>query len=337
VIYRDLPTEEWLQFIDELGQCAVMDVCLAGGEPFIREDLSELIHAIVKNRMRFTIVSNGTLVNDPMAEIIAETRRCDSVQISIDGSCAAVHETGRGKGSFAKAVRGIKILQRHDIPVHVRVTIHRHNVNDLENTARFLLEELGLPGFSTNAAGYFGSCKKNGEDLLLKVAERQKAMETLLQLEQKYEGRITAQAGPLSEAHFWTRMEQGKQTDAPQFENGGHLTGCGCTWSKITVRADGTVIPCTMLAHLELGHINQDPLEKIWQESPILQNLRQRKTIPLTRFSACNSCNYIKYCTGNCPGLAYNFTGKLNRPSPDACLKKFLSEGGRIPGSARSA
>ena len=35
VEYHDLPTEEWLRFFDELGRCAVMDVCLAGGEPFI--------------------------------------------------------------------------------------------------------------------------------------------------------------------------------------------------------------------------------------------------------------------------------------------------------------
>ncbi|MDX1776130.1 MAG: SynChlorMet cassette radical SAM/SPASM protein ScmE [Desulfobulbales bacterium] len=337
VTYRDLPTENWLQFIDELGQCAVMDVCLAGGEPFIREDLPELIRAIVKNNMRFTIVSNGTLANDPVAEIIAGTGRCDSVQVSIDGSCAEVHETGRGKGSFARAVRGIKIMQGHGIPVHVRVTIHRQNVDDLENTARFLLEELGLPAFSTNAAGYFGSCRKNGEDLLLRVAERQKAMDILLQLEQRYGGRITAQAGPLSEAHAWTRMEKGKQADAPQFANGGRLTGCGCTRAKIAVRADGTIIPCTMLAHLELGRINHDPLERTWQQSPVLKNLRQRQNIPLAGFKECSSCSYVKYCTGNCPGLAYNFTGEPNRPSPDACLQKFLAEGGRIPGFVKSA
>ena len=55
VTYKALPIEEWLKFIDELGQCSVMDVCLAGGEPFIRDDLPDLIEAIVKNRMRFSM------------------------------------------------------------------------------------------------------------------------------------------------------------------------------------------------------------------------------------------------------------------------------------------
>ena len=331
VTYQDLSTEEWLQFIDELGKCSVMNVCLAGGEPFIREDLPDLIEAIVKNRMRFNILSNGTLINDNIAEFIAKTRRCYYVQVSIDGSSAEVHETGRGKGSFEKAVRGIKILQKYDIPIASRITIHRYNVHDLENTARFLLEELGLPAFSTNAAGYFGTCQKNAEDLLLRIEDRQKAMETLLQLEQKYNGRITAQAGPLADAHFWTRMEKARKESAPKFHNGGNLTACGCPTNKITVRADGVIVPCSMLSHMELGRINRDSFQDVWLKNDEMHTLRSRHHIPLENFEECAGCEYAPYCTGNCPGSAFSLTGQVNQPSPDACLQRFLAEGGKIP------
>jgi SynChlorMet cassette radical SAM/SPASM protein ScmE len=104
VEYRDLPTEEWLKFFDELGALGVMDVTLAGGEPFIREDLTTLLEGIVRNRMRFTLLSNGALIDDGMAAFIARTGRCDCVQISVDGSCAAVHDTCRGKGSFDRTI-----------------------------------------------------------------------------------------------------------------------------------------------------------------------------------------------------------------------------------------
>ena len=336
VTYQELPTEEWLQFIDELGQCAVMDICLAGGEPFIREDLRELITAIVKNQMRFTLLSNGTLINDNIAEFIAKTGRCDSVQVSIDGSCAEVHETGRGKRSFDKAVRGIKILQKHSVPLTVRMTIHRHNIHDLENTARFLLDELGLPGFSTNSAGYFGTCQKNAEDLLLRIEDRQTAMETLLQLEQKYNSRITAQAGPLADAHFWTRMEKARKESAPKFDNGGNLTACGCSSNKITVRADGMIVPCSMLSHMELGRINQDSFQDVWLTNREMQKLRSRHHISLDSFAECAGCKYTPYCTGNCPGSAFTLTGNVNQPSPDACLHRFLAEGGKIPDVEKS-
>ena len=133
VDYRDLPTAEWLRFFDELGSLGVMNVVLAGGEPFIREDLPALLDGIVHNRMRFSLLSNGALVTDEIAAPLADTHRCDYVQVSVDGSCAETHDACRGKGSFDGAMRGIRILQRHRVNVAVRVTLHRHNVNDLEN------------------------------------------------------------------------------------------------------------------------------------------------------------------------------------------------------------
>jgi len=83
---QDLPTSEWLEFFEELNRCAVMDVCFQGGEPFIREDFKELVEGIVRNRMRFSVLSNGTLITDETAEFLASTGRCNSVQVSIDGS-----------------------------------------------------------------------------------------------------------------------------------------------------------------------------------------------------------------------------------------------------------
>jgi SynChlorMet cassette radical SAM/SPASM protein ScmE len=331
VVYRDLPTDEWLKFFDELGSLGVMNVTLAGGEPFIRADLPELVEGIVRNRMRFSFLSNGTLIGDEIAAFIARTGRCEYVQVSVDGSCAEVHDSCRGQGSFEGAIRGIRTLQRHRIGVAVRVTIHRNNVYDLENIAHFLLDELGLPNFGINSAGYLGTCRLNADDVLLNTEERKQAMGTLLHLTAKYNGRISAQAGPLTDGRMWRRIEDARAQNAPAFHNGGRLTACGCPSSKISVRADGAIVPCTMLAHIELGRINHDSLAEVWQKSPALNQLRNRHTIPLAGFEFCAGCAYIPYCTGNCPGLAYSITGQIDHPSPDACLRRFLAEGGTIP------
>jgi len=331
VDYRDLPTEEWLKFFDELGALGVMDITLAGGEPFIREDMTALLEGLVRNRMRFALLSNGALIDDEMAAFIARTGRCEYVQISVDGSCAAVHDTCRGHGAFNGAVRGIRTLLRHRVNVAVRVTIHRYNIDDLENIAHFLLEELGLPGFGTNSAGYMGTCRLNADDVMLTIAERQAVMATLLRLAEKYPNRISASAGPLSEGRVWRQMEDARAQGAPAFPNRGRLTACGCPSSKISVRADGAIVPCNMLAHIELGCINHDSLAEVWQNSPALNQLRNRHTIPLAGFEFCAGCSYIPYCTGSCPGLAYTITGQVDHPSPDACLRRFLEEGGTIP------
>ena len=126
----------------------------------------------------------------------------------------------------------------------------------------------------------------------------------------------------------------GGGTDAGQAgisQSGPPYRAAAARAAKSAVRADGAIVPCNMLAHIELGRINHDSLAEIWQNSPALNQLRNRHTIPLTEFEFCAGCSYIPYCTGNCPGLAYTLTGKVDHPSPDACLRRFLEEGGAIP------
>ncbi|MBN2123478.1 MAG: radical SAM protein, partial [Deltaproteobacteria bacterium] len=177
---RDLSGEEWLRFFEELNRCRVLSVTLQGGEPFSREDLRELIQGIVRNRMRFDILSNGTLITDEWADFLSSTGRCNGVQVSIDGAGPQAHDAFRGKGSFQRAIRGIEALRRGDLPFTVRVTVHRENVRRLEEIAEFLLEDMGLRGFSTNSASFFGLCRNPAERVQLTVEEHSLAMETLL-------------------------------------------------------------------------------------------------------------------------------------------------------------
>jgi Fe-coproporphyrin III synthase len=331
VTYHDLPASAWLSFFDELGRLGVMDVTLTGGEVFTRPDLRELIEGVVGNRMRFRLLSNGALIDDEMAAFIARTGRCDSVQISLDGSRSETHDAARGQGAFEGAVRGVRTLQRHGIKVALRLTIHHSNVDDLEAAAHFILEELGLRAFSTNAAGYLGNCQRHADELLLTTAERQQAMAALARLARQYPGRISAAAGPLADDRLWRAMQAAQAQQAPPFANGGRLTACGCTFNTLAVRSDGVIIPCSLLPHIELGRINQDALADVWQNHPALNDLRARRSIPLAQFDFCAGCGYQPYCTGNCAGLAYTLTGQVNHPSPDACLRAFLQAGGALP------
>jgi SynChlorMet cassette radical SAM/SPASM protein ScmE len=328
---HDLSKEEWIQFFEELNRCAVLDVTISGGEPFYRKDLKEIIDGIVRNRMRFGILSNGTLIDDEMSEFLASTKRCNSVQVSIDGSIPTTHDSFRGKGNFVKSVNGVKSLQKYNINVTVRVTIHRHNINDLESVAKFLLEDMGLPNFSTNSASYMGLCRQNVEQVQLTPAERNVAIETLLKLCKQYNGRISATAGPLAEGRAWIEMEKARREGREAIPGRGYLTGCGGPLSKLAVRADGIITPCGQMGHFNLGRINQDNLREVWQNHPELKRIRERREIPLSEFEFCDGCEYINYCTGSCPALAYTLIGIDNHPSPDSCLRRFLEDGGKLP------
>lgn len=328
---QDLSTKEWLRFFEEMNRCAVFDVTLQGGEPFFRKDLKELINGIVRNHMRFSILSNGTLINEEMASFLASTGRCNGVQVSMDGSVPATHDALRGKGSFYKAINGVKYLQKHHVPVSVRVTIHRKNVRDLDGIAGLLLDDMGLDHFSTNSASFMGLCRQNAEMVQLSIEERSLAMESLLKLYRKYHGRISATAGPLAEGISWLEMEKALYRGEKSMPGKGYLTACGGPMEKIAVRADGVMVPCIQMSHIPLGRMNEDDLKEIWQNHPELKRLRDRCNVPLSQFEFCRNCKYIHFCTGNCPALAYTIMGDENHPSPDACLKRFLEQGGRLP------
>jgi SynChlorMet cassette radical SAM/SPASM protein ScmE len=331
-INPDLPAGDWLAFFEELKECSVMGITLGGGEPFIRGDILEIIDGMARNHMRYSILSNGTLITDDIAAHIAATGRNDYVQVSIDGGAPPVHDIHRGKGNFLKAVEGIRTLQEHGVKATVRVTINRDNVRELENIARFLLVDLGLAGFSTNSATYMGLCRQNPESIQLNTPERMLAMSTLLRLDQEYGGRITGTAGPISEARMWREMEQARRDGKASLPGRGYLTSCGGLFSKLAVRADGVIIPCTLLSHIELGHIGRDRIADVWTRHPEVLKMRSRRDMPLSDFDQCRGCAYVNYCSGSCPAVAYNITGDTYRPSPDACLRLFLEEGGIIPG-----
>lgn len=330
---HDLPTDEWLNFFKELNQAAVLEVILSGGEATIRDDFQELVNGIVHNRMRFSILSNGTLINDKLAAFIAKTGRCNSVQVSIDGPSGKIHDMTRGAGSFSAAIEGLKSLMRHGIPCTTRLTLSRYNYKYLEDTARLLLDDIGLPGFSTNTASLFGMCQKNADDVALRPEEYAEAMAIHLKLQKIYGGRISAQAGPLSSLKHWRKMEQNLQTHTPAVPGCGHLNSCGGVFSTMAVRADGVFIPCGQLSHIEMGRMNHDSLTDVWQNHPEMRRLRDRQQIALDDFEFCRGCQYIPYCRGGCPANAHSLTGKENLPvpSPDSCYRRFLSAGGPLP------
>lgn len=328
---QDLSTAEWCMFFEELGRLAVMEVCIQGGEPFLRDDLTELLNSVIRNRMRFTILSNGTLIDEKMASFLSSSGRCAGVQISIDGSHAAVHDALRGAGAFAKAMNGLCNLRKNRVKTTVRVTVNKYNVTDLDQIATFLLDDLGLPSFSTNSASYMGLCRQFSDEVQLTVDEHTTAMAELVRLNKKYSGRIRAMAGPLTNAMMWAKMDKARKGGRNEMPGCGRLTSCGGVLKKLAVRSDGIIVPCLLMSHIELGRVTIDDVRTLWQEHPELARLRERRSASLSDFEFCQGCEYTHYCRGSCPSLAYALVGNDFHPNPDACLRLFLRRGGRLP------
>ena len=332
---RDLPAERWLAFFRELESLAVRSLTLSGGEIFMRSDLWELIDGLVAARMRYSILTNGTLMTEETIARLgqgARRRRLDSIQVSIDGSCAEIHDASRGKGSFEKALRGLRLLKAAGFPATARVTVNRHNVGDLENAVRLLLDDMGLARIGTNDAMPMGTGCARREDIVLLPAQRPEAMRTLVRLEQAYPGRIQATAGSLALWHMFREMEEARASGQKTRRwKMGCLSSCGCMFAKLAVHHDGMIVPCNMLAAASLGTIGETPIRVLWQDHPLLKEMRGRGEIPMDQVPGCAGCKWIPYCSGGCPATEYTRTGDLYAANPECCYRKFLEECGGLP------
>jgi len=326
---RELPTERWMEFFKELGTLGVQRVLLSGGEVFTRPDLLILIDGIIINRMRYSLCSNGTLITDEVIASLMEGKRLlrlDSIQISIDGSCAAIHDLSRPPKSFDRALHGLRLLVEAKFPATVRVTLNHHNINDLENIARLLIDDVGLQSFSTNEVMAMGTAQCHGEDIILSKDERRRAMRKLTELNERYDGRIGATAGPLALARMVSDIEQRLARGETEIPGRGMLCSCGRVFSQMEVLHDGTMVPCNMLPTLTMGVIGMHSLQDAWLSSPVINAVRHRREVPLSALPECSGCQYTGLCTGGCPAVVMATSNRLIGTDPLACYRIYAEE-----------
>ncbi len=108
-------------------------IALTGGEPLLKKELFPLLDYLQESEQikNISILSNGTLLNKEIAEQLHSIKKLHFVQISLDGACAEINDVIRGKGSFHKALKAIRLLNQNGIPVRLMFTIHKGNVNEI--------------------------------------------------------------------------------------------------------------------------------------------------------------------------------------------------------------
>jgi len=102
----------------------IRKVVFFGGEPLVGvNSISKLLKKLDNYNVEFTIITNGTLINNEIVDIIKTYRI--RVNISLDG-WRMVHDIHRrfanGRGSYDKVIDGIRKLQEERIPIFIQAT-----------------------------------------------------------------------------------------------------------------------------------------------------------------------------------------------------------------------
>ena len=121
---NELTTTEAIQLCQDLKEINTQEVCLIGGEPFLRKDFYTIAKKIKKLNMKLLIISNGYSINK---KIISQLKQLKphAIALSLDGSTAKTHDfIRRRKGSFHKIVECLTLMKEANLPITIITTVN---------------------------------------------------------------------------------------------------------------------------------------------------------------------------------------------------------------------
>jgi sulfatase maturation enzyme AslB (radical SAM superfamily) len=107
------------------------DLYLTGGEPFVREDIVEVLNLLPKYFKKITVNSNFGLVSENKLRSI-NLKAVDFI-VSLDGPEKIHDKIRRNKGLYKKAIKNIKVLNKLGKKVVVNCVVSKYNVGDLKD------------------------------------------------------------------------------------------------------------------------------------------------------------------------------------------------------------
>ena len=287
------------QAIEEGLPLGLRSVKLTGGEPLLHPDFVRIIDLLQQKQLGLTIETNGTLLSRELAGYLKAHSTLGHISVSLDGASAETHDPFRGvKGSFEKAVQGMRYLVEAGFRPQVIMSLHAGNVEEIEALVR-LAESLGAGSVKFNLIQPTG----RGE----RMTERGKVLgiERLVELGRWVEYDLQKQTN-LSLHYSWPMAFHSLK----YLTHNGSDT-CGI-FGILGLLASGQYAMCgigVQIPELSYGQIGQDPLAEVWCSHPMLVALRQ--SLPVKLEGVCAGCLFQARCLGSCVAENYHQSGRL--------------------------
>lgn len=299
-----LPFEEIRDLLTELGRVGVTRLALTGGEPLLRPDFFDILTLAAKLGFRVNITSNGTLIDDAIAQRLAEVESAFRFfLVSIEGP-EEVHDAICGRGTFRRAVYGLRTLRKAGIDAGFTTTLNAVNLRRVK-TLFDLARTLDLPRFSLSIIKPAGRAAQNLELCEFSPLELEDALADVKCLE--------AETG----INVYMKELDSTSREAELVKILG-ATKCAAGVFTASILANGDVTACPYLSQIRtdlkipLYNIRERAFLDIWRNAPEFQYVRSSRID-----SRCAQCKrYEADCFAGCPGTAYLVTGNPFAPSP---------------------
>jgi uncharacterized Fe-S cluster-containing radical SAM superfamily protein len=146
---RELSKEEHLRFLDELVEMGCFWILYTGGEIFARKDFLEIYTYAKKKGVLITLFTNGTIINEQIADYLAEWPPF-AIEISLYGRSRETYEALTAvPGSYDRFLRGIQLQKDRGLPLKLKTvatSVNKHDIFDT-NSVNSLTNGSQLPVF----------------------------------------------------------------------------------------------------------------------------------------------------------------------------------------------
>lgn len=297
----EISTDQAKVMINDLAEFGAPVMLFSGGEPLVRQDLTELAKHATEKGMRAVISTNGTLITKEKAKELKEVN-LSYVGISMDGG-EEVHDKFRAvPGSFKKAIQGIENCKAEGLKVGLRFTINKHNVQEVPKLFQ-LMQDLEIPRICFYHLVYSG----RGSEMIKEDLDHQETRavvdmimdNTRAMFDKGLTKEVLTVDNHADGPYLWMRMQKEDPKRAEevfellQFNEGNSSgRGIGCiSW-------DGQVHADQFWRNHTFGNVLERPFSEIWTDPdlPLLPQLKEKTKHVKGR---CAECRFLNICAGN--------------------------------------
>ncbi|WP_107572523.1 thioether cross-link-forming SCIFF peptide maturase [Clostridioides difficile] len=289
-----------------------LEIDFFGGEPLMNfEVVKQLVYygrSVEKDynkNIRFTITTNGVLLNDEIIDYINENMH--NVVLSLDGRKEVndnMRPTLNDKGSFDITLPRFKKLvekRAKDKYYYIRGTFTRDNLDFSKDVMHFA--DLGFK--LTSVEPVVGD---ESNPYALREEDLPKIFEEYEKFAVEYADR-QLQGDGFKFFHFMIDLNQGPCVIK-------RITGCGAGNEYLSITPNGDIYPC----HQFVGN-EEFKMANIFDEEIVLpENLKNmfREAHVYTK-EECKQCWNKFYCSGGCHANAINFNNDISKPYELGC------------------
>ncbi|HEX9691478.1 MAG TPA: radical SAM protein [Gemmatimonadales bacterium] len=289
----ELTTDECIRIADEILALNPAPLFIfSGGEPLLRDDLTDLARHATTRGATVVVGTNGTLLTDARIDALTDAG-VSGVAVSVESLDPRYHDRfRRGHGSLHDTLAAIDRLVEHRLDFVIQTTLTKGNRDELTR----LVDWAAARGAVSFNAYFVVSTGRGAGMHELSPDDYEALLSELVDHHVRHLGRmmVRAKCAP----HFMRLVHQ-RSPDSPILN---YETRCPCGVQYCRVTPDGKLTACPYLP-APAGDLRKQPFAVVWREAALLQALRSQAL-----GGKCGTCEYRKMC-GGCRARAYAVAG----------------------------